>query len=89
MPTLQTHPKTSPEEVLQHLSTCCRALEDKKAEDLTVLDMRGTFDVTDYFLLATGTSEPHLRASSKKWIPYFSKFGYQIPSKSKTTTRDG
>ena len=89
MPTLQTHPKTSPEEVLQHLSTCCRALEDKKAEDLTVLDMRGTFDVTDYFLLATGRQNHTCKPFSKKWIPYSLNLDTKFPQKSKTTTRDG
>ena len=83
MPTLQTHPKTTPEEVLQHLAACCRALEDKKAEDLAVLDMRGTFDITDYFLLAPGTSEPHLRALFKEMDAVLTEFGYEIPSKVK------
>lgn len=40
----------------------CRALEDKKAEDLRVLDISAQSSITDYLVLATGTSEPHLRA---------------------------
>ena len=42
--------------------TCCRALEEKKAEDLRVLDVSEQSSITDYLVLATGTSEPHLRA---------------------------
>lgn len=38
------------------------ALEDKKAEQLTVLHVGGVSDITDYLVLATGNSEPHLRA---------------------------
>jgi ribosome-associated protein len=39
-----------------------RSLDDKKAEDLRVLDVRAQSSITDYLVLATGTSEPHLRA---------------------------
>jgi ribosome-associated protein len=41
---------------------CCRALLEKKAEDLRVLDVSDQSSLTDYLVLATGTSEPHLRA---------------------------
>ncbi len=41
---------------------CCRALAEKKAEDLRVLDVSATSSITDFLVLATGTSEPHLRA---------------------------
>ena len=40
----------------------CRALDDKKAEDLRVLDVSALSSLTDFLVLATGTSEPHLRA---------------------------
>ena len=45
------------------LALLCRKLADKKkAENLVVLDVRKISSVTDYFVIATGTSEPHLRA---------------------------
>ena len=45
------------------LAVLCRELADnKKAEDLAVLDVRELSSVTDYFVIASGTSEPHLRA---------------------------
>ncbi len=45
------------------LALRCRALaEAKKAEDVVILDVRKLSTVTDFFVLATGTSEPHLRA---------------------------
>jgi ribosome-associated protein len=40
----------------------CRAMADKKAEDLRVLDVSEQSSITDFLILATGTSEPHLRA---------------------------
>jgi len=45
------------------LALLCREFADnKKAEDILVLDVRKLSSVTDYFVIATGTSEPHLRA---------------------------
>ena len=38
-----------------------RAALDKKAADLTVLDVQGVSSVTDYFLVCSGKSTPHLR----------------------------
>ena len=44
------------------LKLVVRVLDDKKAEDLRVLDVREQSSITDFLVLATGTSEPHLRA---------------------------
>lgn len=44
------------------LASIVRALDDKKVEDLAVIDVTGLSSVTDYLVIATGNSEPHLRA---------------------------
>ena len=45
------------------LALLCRELADnRKAEDIVVLDLRKISTVTDFFVICTGTSEPHLRA---------------------------
>ncbi len=44
------------------LKLCCQALSAKKAEDLRVFDVSAESSLTDFLVLATGTSEPHLRA---------------------------
>jgi ribosome-associated protein len=45
------------------LALLCRTLaENRKAEDIVILDVRELSSVTDYFVLVSGTSEPHLRA---------------------------
>jgi len=45
------------------LALLCREFADnRKAEDLLILDVRKLSSVTDYFVIASGTSEPHLRA---------------------------
>jgi ribosome-associated protein len=38
-----------------------RFAEEKKAKDLLILDLKGLTDVADYFILASGTSERHVR----------------------------
>lgn len=45
------------------LALLCRELADnKKAEDIVILDVRKLSSITDYFVVASATSEPHLRA---------------------------
>jgi len=44
------------------LTDIVRALDDKKASDLRVFRVSAQSSITDYLVLATGTSEPHLRA---------------------------
>jgi ribosome-associated protein len=45
------------------LAQFCRDYADnKKAENIVILDVRKLSSVTDYFVIASGTSEPHLRA---------------------------
>ncbi len=38
------------------------ALADKKGEDMLILDVRGISSVTDYMLIVSGNSSPHLKA---------------------------
>jgi len=39
-----------------------RAAEDKKAEDITVLDLRNAHGFTDYFVICSGTNSRQIRA---------------------------
>jgi len=44
------------------LKLCSDVLEDRKAEDPVILDLRELSSITDFFIIATATSDPHLRA---------------------------
>lgn len=47
----------------KELARLCREYADnKKAEKVAVLDVRKLSSVADYYVIASGSSEPHLRA---------------------------
>ncbi len=54
--------KSKKSAALELVTLCCRALDEKKAGNLTVLDVAAASSITDFLVLATATSEPHLRA---------------------------
>lgn len=49
-------------ESLETARLCAKYADDKKAAELVLLDLRGISPVTDFFVIATATSNPHLRA---------------------------
>ena len=51
---------------LEIVKKCWKILDDKKAEDLKVLDVRGKSSITNYLIIATATSDPHLNALSNE-----------------------
>lgn len=55
-------PKPVLPELPANLITAVRALDEKKAEDIRVLRLGGLSTIADFYIIATGTSEPHLRA---------------------------
>lgn len=63
----ETPPTDSPD-VLRDLRLVATALDDRKAKDVVVLDLRGLSDATDYFILASGSSDTHVRALSEHVI---------------------
>ena len=53
--------KLKPSVALESVKLCCRVLDEKKAGDLKVLDVSAQSSITDYLIIATATSAPHLR----------------------------
>lgn len=41
---------------------CSELADNKKAENILVLDVRKLSSITDFFVIVSGTSSPHLRA---------------------------
>lgn len=58
---------------------------DKKGNNISILDVRNLTDVTDYFVVVTGESEPHVKAIcdhleeklSNENMPAWHREGYQ------------
>ena len=42
--------------------TCARLADNKKAKNIALLDLRSISSIADYFVIVTGSNEPHLRA---------------------------
>jgi ribosome-associated protein len=52
-------PALPPAELAQRIAQVCL---DSKAQDVVILDLAGVSDVTDYFVIASGTSDTHVRS---------------------------
>jgi ribosome-associated protein len=48
---------------------------DNKADDVVVLDLHGVTDMTDYFVVASGTSDTHVRAVANHVLETLAKDG--------------
>ena len=42
--------------------TCAKYANEIQAENVVILDLKGISTITDYFVICTGTSTPHLNA---------------------------
>jgi ribosome-associated protein len=47
------------------LSAAIGAIDDLKGRDIVVLDLRGLSEATDYFVVASGTSDAHVRGMAE------------------------
>ena len=50
---------------LQDIEACCQALDDTKADNILVLYLGEKSSITDYYIIASGMSKPHLKALSR------------------------
>jgi len=54
--------KKTVDEDLEIINEVVAFLDDRKAEDVVVLDLRQHANIADYFVIATGANKPHLKA---------------------------
>ena len=54
------------------------ALEDRKAEDVTVIDISEISPIADYFIIANGTNESQVRALVDNVEETLGKAGYEV-----------
>ena len=53
---------TAPAQIAELAQKAAAILLDRKANDVVLLSLKGVSDMTDYFLIASGTSDTHVRA---------------------------
>ena len=51
---------------------------DRKANDVVLLGLSGVTDMTDFFVIASGTSDTHVRAIAEHVIAELKKEGYPV-----------
>jgi len=51
---------------------------DMKANDVLLLNLQGVTDMTDYFIIASGTSDTHVRSIGEHIIAELKKKGYGV-----------
>lgn len=57
-----------------------QVLLDSKAQDVIVLDLRPVSDMTDYFIVASGTSDTHVRATAGHVVEALKADGLRVHS---------
>ena len=68
-------------ELITNLKTSCDALLDKKAEDVELLYFGEKSSLTDCFIIATGNSNPHLKALRDNVEKTLKEHGVELFSK--------
>ena len=53
-------------ELFEIVKKAVGALEDKKAEDITVIDISEVSTIAEYFIIATATSQHHIKALAEE-----------------------
>ena len=72
-----TRAAAKPRPVPAVIEKAARAADDLKARDMVVLDLRGINDATDFFVIASGTSDAHVRGIADSVMEAMQKAGHR------------
>jgi ribosome-associated protein len=62
----------------QRVQRAAQLCLDMKANDVLLLDLRGVTDMADYFVIASGTSDTHVRSVGEHVIAEMKKVGLSV-----------
>ena len=71
---------TAPAEVLHSARRAASVLVDNKANEVLLLDLRDVTDMADFFIVASGTSDTHVRASAGHVLETLKREGMEVHS---------
>lgn len=77
-PARKSSPKSVPASSKPNLQqVVVDALDDMKALDVKVLDVRGLTDIADYMVIASGTSDRHVRSVAQRVVEKTKEAGFR------------
>jgi len=68
-------PARSPKSAARLAATLC---QDMKANDVVMLNLQGVTDMTDFFVIASGTSDTHVRSIGEHVVSELRKEGVRV-----------
>ncbi len=68
-------PADSPTVIAAHARRAATLCVDNKAQDVVLLDLHGVTDMADFFVVATGTSDTHVRSVAQHVVDGMQKAG--------------
>ena len=71
-------PQTPASDVTALAQRAASLCVDFKANDVTLLDLRTVSDMTDYFLIASGTSDTHVRSMAEHVMEELRREGTRV-----------
>ena len=78
-PRTATSPTESPAPAIRDLARRAAAIcVDNKGQDVVLIKLAGVSDMTDYFVVASGTSDTHVRSMAEHVIEELRQAGFRV-----------
>src|SRR5688572_32944812 len=71
---------TAPADILNAARRAAEVLAEHKASDVVMLDLRTVTDMADFFIVASGTSDTHVRSTAGHLIEQLKREGLPVTS---------
>ena len=69
---------SSRETTLRHAQRAAQVILDAKGSDVLLLDLKDVTDMTDFFVIASGTSDTHVRSTAQRVEEELRKEGLRV-----------